>query len=83
MRPSMLVEDLLLVSLELYEEFATIHSKIRLPVKVEAGLVGVKGRRLVYQGGLLSGLGTMDQPNVIYTATMKELGRPQVMEFVN
>jgi hypothetical protein len=79
---AMLVEDMLLVCLELYGEFATIHSKINFPVKVEAGLIGVKGRRLVYQGGVLSGLGTMDQPNVIYTATMKELGRPQVMEFV-
>ena len=79
---AMLVEDMLLVCLELYGEFATICSKIKFPVKVEAGLVGVKGRRLVYQGGVLSGLGTMDQPNVIYTATTRELGRPQVMEFV-
>lgn len=79
---AMLVEDMLLVCLELYGEFSTIHSKIKLPAKVEAGLVGVKGRRLVYHGGLLSGLGTMDQSNVIYSATVKELGRPQVMEFV-
>ncbi len=79
---AMLVEDLLVVCLERYGEFATIYSKVKFPVKVEAGLVGVKGRRLVYQGGLLAGLGTMDQPNVIYSATMKELGRPHVMEFV-
>jgi hypothetical protein len=79
---AMLVEDLLLVCLELYGEFATIYSKIKFPVKVEAGLVGVKGRRLVYHGGVLSGLGTMDKPNVIYSATIKELGRLQVMEFV-
>ena len=77
-----LVEDLLIECLVLYGEFATTYSKIKFPVKVEAGLVGVKGRRLVYHGGLLSGLGTMDQPNVIYTASLTDLGRPHVMEFV-
>jgi hypothetical protein len=76
-----LVEDLLIVSLEIYAEFMAIHAKVTPPVKVEAGLVAVKGRRLVYSGAILDGLGTMYDPNVIYTATLNDLNKARLWDF--
>src|SRR5271170_2649261 len=77
---AMPVENLLLTAVSIYAEFMRMHSKVPPPVRAEAGLVGVKGRRLVYSGGIYETLGTMYE-DVEYYALLPDLTEKTIDDF--
>jgi len=70
--PARPVEDTMITTLTLYCEYMQLHSKVKPPITVEAGIVGVKNRRLVYDAVILSQLSKMYDDEVIYRATLPD-----------
>lgn len=70
--PARAIEDTMITSLSVYCEFMQLHSNVKPPITAEAGIVGAKNRRLVYDGGLLSSQGKMYEDEVIYRATLPD-----------
>jgi hypothetical protein len=52
-----------------------MHSKVKPPIAVEAGIVGTKSMRLVYNG-LQEAMGKMYEPNVVYRAILPDFATP-------
>jgi hypothetical protein len=69
------LENTFITSLELYCMYMEMHSKVKPPITVEAGVVGVKNMRLVYNG-LHDAMGKMYEPDVVHRAIMPDFSKP-------
>jgi hypothetical protein len=69
--PARAIEDTMITSLTVYCEYLALHSKVPPPITVEAGIVGVRNRRLVYETTLAQ-LSKMYEDEVIYRATLPD-----------
>ena len=60
--------------LEISCAYMEMHSKVKPPITVEAGVVGVKNVRLVYNG-LQDAMGKMYEPDVVYRAILPDFSK--------
>jgi hypothetical protein len=65
------MENLFTTSLELYVSFMQIVSGVSLPIQVEAGIEGIKGRVIVHNGYIFNGAGVMHKDNITHRDYLK------------
>jgi hypothetical protein len=70
--PARAIEDTMITSLSLYCEYMDKHSNVTPPITVEAGIVGVKNRKLTIDGVIFGNMGKMYEDDVIYRATLPD-----------
>lgn len=66
------IEDTMITGLSLYCDYMHSHSKVKPPITVEAGIVGVKNRRLTMEGGILANMGKMYEDEVVWRARLPD-----------
>jgi hypothetical protein len=78
------LENLFITSLRLYFEFMEQVAKIAPPFKVEAGVEGIKGRKLAHTGIALgsAGHGTMYEDRVVHQAVLNKSDPATQLEFL-
>lgn len=70
--PARTIEDTMITGLAVYCEYMEQHSHVKPPITVEAGIVGVKNRRLTIDGGIVGNMGKMYEDDVIYRTTLPD-----------
>jgi len=81
---SLPLENLFITSLSLYLEFMEQVAKIAPPFKIEAGVEGIKGWKLVHSGVAFgsAGHGTMYEDHVVHQALLNRTDRTVQLEFL-
>lgn len=79
---SLLMENLFITNLELYVNFMRMVSGVSLPIQVEAGIEGIKGRVIVHNGHVFNGAGVMHKDNITHRAYLKSFETVDQREFL-
>jgi hypothetical protein len=81
---SLPIENLFITALTLYLEFTSRVSKIAPPFRIEAGLEGIKGWKLVHNGMSFgaAGHGTLYEDRVVHQAILNKIDQPTQLEFL-
>jgi hypothetical protein len=76
------VEKLYRMTVPHFIDCATREYGVELPIKLVAGAVGVKGRRIAYHGGPANGIGTMIKDAVEHEANLNVIEQAAVDKFL-
>jgi hypothetical protein len=82
MIPTFSMENLFTNSLDLYLEFMRTVAKAPLPVQVEAGIEGVKGRLIVHNGQPIKDAGVMHHDEVIHRGLIRSYDEAERIAFL-
>ena len=80
--PTFAMENLFTRSLNLYMEFMRTVAKVPLPVQIEAGIEGVRSRRIAHNGQLIRDAGVMHNNEVIHRGLIRSYDKAEQEAFL-
>jgi hypothetical protein len=80
--PTLPTENLFITCLDLYMEFMQLIAKVPLPIQVEAGMEGVKGRMVAHNGMTMGQNGVMHHDRVKHRGTLRTFEKAEQRAFL-